>query len=593
MKITPTSLTLNQLFSATNEQYVIPPYQRRYSWQEKQIYELLDDVELLEGSDTHLFGNIVCLTGSHTAGINQLELVDGQQRLTTISILLECVRRRLESDKKSDLASEVARLLSAKTMDGKHVPKILLDSIDGKEFMRLVGGDVNGDYRNECLRKAFSVISSWVAEESFESLSAFIYRLQNQALVIRLDVSDAKDAFKLFETINNRGLRLSPTDIIKNFLLGNAARFGEEPLERARETWAKLIRNLDGTNPDNFFRYFLTASTRRRVTTGYVVTTFKDMFMKEVKEAATLPERHFYLDEEQEDDEEVGNSEAKEAIAEQSEEELKKVTFRQFLSRLVLNSKVYGELVLAKTGNSKVDRRLCNLRMIKAAQTFGFLMHLRAGGCSDKDFLAILALTESFVLRRHVCRERSNDTERLFATLCGVDCQDPVDATRHAYREFCPSDDKFKDEFSSVSFTSNIIDRARYCLEVIELSSHGNYDELKVLDAESVHVEHIIPQKIKTKRAKDEFGDWVDYLGEKAEIYHPKYVSLIGNLTLFAGPLNIGASNNPFSKKKAAYRESSILITKELAGAPNFRFQQVKKRSERLAELAVKLWPTP
>ena len=75
MKITPTSLTINQLFGATNEQYVIPTYQRRYTWNEKQVYELIEDIGLIEEADTHLLGSIVCLAGHHQAGVNQLELV--------------------------------------------------------------------------------------------------------------------------------------------------------------------------------------------------------------------------------------------------------------------------------------------------------------------------------------------------------------------------------------------------------------------------------------------------------------------------------------------------------------------------------------
>ena len=593
MKITPTSLTLNQLFSSSNEQYVIPAYQRRYSWHERQVLELVDDIELLEGGDTHLLGSIVCLTGSHTAGLNQLELVDGQQRLTTISILFECIKERLAKDKRTDLVTEVARLLSAKSIDGKVMPKVLLDSIDSKEFARLQKAESAGDFKNDNLRQAFDVLREWVAEQEPEDLSAFLYRLQNQAFVIRLDVSDAKDAFKLFETINNRGLRLSPTDIIKNFLLGNAARFGAESLELAREAWAKLIRNLDGTSSDVFFRYFLTARTKRRVTAAYVVPVFKLLFMNEVKEAASLPDRHNYVDDEDDDEEGEGDSASESIPLPDEEVEYEQVSFKQFLVRLVLSAKVYAELVLAKTGNAKIDRRLNNLRKIKAGQTFGFLMYLRVGGCDEKNFLKILALTEAFVLRRHVCRERANETERLFASLCGIDCASPIAETRAFYREYCPSDDKFREEFAAVNFTSNILDRARYCLETIEMSKHGSYAELQVLGTDSVHVEHIMPQKIKSKKVKEEFGDWVTYLGDKAEILHSKYVSRIGNLTLFSGTLNIGASNNPFAKKKSAYRESSILITKDLLNYSQFKVKQIELRSKKFAELAVELWPAP
>ena len=171
--------------------------------------------------------------------------------------------------------------------------------------------------------------------------------------------------------------------------------------------------------------------------------------------------------------------------------------------------------------------------------------------------------------------------------------RDPVPATRDAYRELYPSDDKFRDEFAATSFTSNVIDRARYCLEQIEMSKHGEHAELQVLGAENVHVEHIIPQKIKTKKAKEEFGDWVEYLGDKAELRHQKYVSRIGNLTIFAGALNIGASNNPFHKKRQAYKESSIKLTQDLLKKSQFKFKEVEQRSKELAEIAIGLWPMP
>jgi hypothetical protein len=592
MIITPTSLTINQLFGSNNEQYVIPTYQRRYSWHERQVWELIDDIGLIEGSDTHLLGSIVCLTGHHTAGLNRLELVDGQQRLTTITILLECIRQRLDALDERDEAAEVARLLSAKPLGGQTVRKVALDSIDAAEFDRLVTNDKQREFQNKPLEWAFAAVREWVAEQPLEQLGSFLYRLKNQAIVIRLDVSEAKDAFKLFETINNRGLKLSPTDIIKNFLLGNAARFGNEALQEARASWTLLIEHLDGTNSDAFFRYYLMSLLKVRLTAGDVVPSFKKVFMQQVVEAKALPERHLYADPDEATEEDSENGDDG-VVAEVDASAIEQISFKDFLTRLVLSAKIYGELVLVKTVDAETNRHLRNLKMIKAVQTYGFLMHLRAGGCTKQHFREILKLTESFVLRRHVCRERSNETEALFAKLCAVSPTDPIQATRDAYRELCPDDDKFRDEFSAASFTSNVIDRARYCLEQIEMSKHGDHAELQVLGAEDVHVEHIVPQKIKTRKAKEEFGDWVEYLGDKAELRHPRYVSRIGNLTIFAGALNIGASNNPFHKKRQAYKESSIKLTQELSRKSQFKFKDVEQRSTALAEMAVCLWPMP
>ncbi len=597
MKITPASLTINQLLGSANEKFVIPSYQRRYSWRGQQLFDLIDDISVLEGTDSHLLGSIVCLTGDHVAGLNSLELVDGQQRLTTISILLECLRARFESENAQDHVQELDRLLTAKPYDGPSVPKIALDTMDSTEYrqhIKIPNPEAETHFLNPRLRDAFANTRKWAAGQNLKDLHAFKYRLLNQAFVVRLDVSAAKDAFKLFETINNRGLRLSPTDLIKNFVLGNAARFGSAPLESAKASWSKLTGYLDRADSDAFFRYFLIARLATRLTKSQVVSEFQNYFMNAVSEAETLPDRHWYGYEVEDDDEEdsgdqVSISEEARSIETTSE----KFTFEVFMTDLVKAAKIFGELVSQQTGDAKIDRHLRNLRMIKATQSYGFLMYLRSGGTSKNKFIEVLKLTESFILRRHVCRERANDTESLFARLCEIDPKDPIPNLMEAYREECPTDEKFSEEFANTAFTSNIVDRARYCLEQLELASHGEHAELGVLGTDSVHVEHIIPKKIATKRSRDEFGNWEEYLGNGARAKHSKQVNRIGNLTLFSGTLNIVASNNPFGMKKQGYKVSSILMTKELAQMAHFKFAQVDARSKSLASRAVARWPLP
>lgn len=594
MIITPTSLTITQLLGSQNEQYVIPAYQRRYSWQEKQLWELIDDISLIEGADTHLLGSIVCLTGHHTAGINKLELVDGQQRITTISVLLLCILERLKSEGEHAEAQDIERLLQAKALGGTPVRKIALDSLDQPEYEKLAGGGKVDHAANANLATAFSTFRDWVSKKDLSDLGTFLYRLKNQAIVIRLDVSDAKDAFKLFETINNRGLKLSPTDIIKNFLLGNAARFGPPHLELARTKWAELISQLDGTSFDSFFRHYLCAKLKRRITVSYVIPNFKTVFMQQVSEAATLPERHWYNTVEPSDDESDDSSDVSEDLVEPVSLKTPKVSFSDFLDDLVHSSNIFGQIARARSGNATIDRHLRNLRMIKAQQTYGFLMVLRVGGCSDSAFIEVLQLTESLLVRRHICRERANENETAFARLCGVDCANPLPEVIATFRALTPTDEKFRYSFSSFEFTANLIERARYCLEQLENQAQGKHVELIVGGPDLVHVEHIIPQKIKTKRAKDEFGDWPAYLGKGSEMKHARFVSQIGNLTLIAGPLNMGASNGPYDKKKSAYANSAISLTKRLpVDYSEFRFEQVEARGADLADRAVVLWPIP
>lgn len=561
------------------------------------MLQLIDDINLLEGADTHLFGSVVCLTGAHTAGVNSLELVDGQQRLTSINILLELLRETFKAAGADRQIQELARLLSAQPYNGPPMPKIALDTMDSEEFRLHADGKdapMAATFANRQLEEAFRAARGWIADQTEDHLIGFQYRLLNQGLVVRLDVSEAKDAFKLFETINNRGLKLSSTDLIKNLILGNAARFGSDKLEQAKAGWTKLTRFLDTDDSDAFFRYLLISRLQKRVTKADVVSEFHAHFLREVSEAAKLPERYWYDDELEDEDEsddatvENGNDDEIEADPESNQ-----VSFVEFLNELVTAAKIYSELVNQKTGDKAIDRHLRNLHMIKAVQTYGFLMHLRAKGASKRTFIEVLRLTEDFILRRHICRERANETETMFANLCDVDPKNPLPRISETYRDASPSDDKFRDEFANASFTSNIIDRARYCLEQLELSKHGKHEELGILGTDAVHVEHIIPQRITTRKSREEFGNWEEYLGDRVKTLHPKFVHRIGNLTLFAGSLNIVASNNPFSMKKKNYKESSILMTKELAEMANFKFTNIDARSKELAQLAVERWPIP
>jgi len=597
MVITPTTLTITQLLGSTNEQYVIPAYQRRYSWRHAQVAALWDDIDAVTGTDTHLLGTIVCLAGHHKAGINCLELVDGQQRLTTISIILHCFLERMQMEEEEEAARDLERLLSCKAFGGRANPKIDLDSLDSRQFGRHISSEEISDPENQHLLSAFGWIREWIKELNLTALGEFLYKLMNQAFVIRLDVSEAKDAFKLFETINNRGLKLSPTDIIKNFILGNAARFGSKDLQHAQDRWRDLLKHLDGICTDTFFRQYLICIRQTKVTRRMLVGEFKDYFMNGVKEAEGLPDHYRYDDQDDDDEDETDSEDGDNGEDEESngtKRVLAKVPFRRFLKQLVDGAGFYREIFSAQMGKPAIDRRLRNLKLIKSMQSHGFLMALRLQGCDDSKFEQVLALTEAFILRRHVCREPSNQTEQLFAKLCAIDAKNPVPELRRELQELCPSNEDFEKEFTAASFKGALMDRARYCLEQFELHQQGRYVELVPVGSDSVHIEHIIPQKIQGRWAKNEFGDWPTYLGPNANAKHGKYLWRIGNLTLFAGPLNIGASNNPYARKAAAYKQSAFKITKSLpVKYSTFRFAQVDKRSAELAKLAVKIWPLP
>jgi hypothetical protein len=270
------------------------------------------------------------------------------------------------------------------------------------------------------------------------------------------------------------------------------------------------------------------------------------------------------------------------------------VSFQEFVEDLVRQSVIYSEIVNASTKNLSINRRLRNLRMIKSVQTYGFLLAMRSRSCPDKTFEQLLELTESFLLRRHICKRRANENESMFGTLCSANALDPIPETKKAFKDLSPTDDEFSVAFVKFEFKSGLIDRARYCLERFEVSLHGAFSEIEIADTDKVHVEHIIPQTIKTTSSKKDADGWIQYLGDRAEANHRHNVSKIGNLSLLAGTLNITASNAAYHVKKAEYQQSAIKISTMLpADYPEFRFEEVEKRSKYFAEMAPKLWPRP
>ncbi len=586
MKISPTTLTVGQLFSQMSEQYVVPAYQRRYSWHEKQVQELVDDIVALEDGETHLLGSIVCLASAHTAGLNRLELVDGQQRLTTIAVLIYCLkqffqRRGLESE-----AAELDRMVVSKALGGETQPKVLLDSLDAPQFRSLSENRPPSTGTNTNLEAAFRMFESRLMEMREDDVARFVYRLQNHTLIIRLDVSDATDAHKLFETINNRGLKLSPPDILKNFILGNAAKYSRRDLEMAREVWASLLSILDGLSLESFFRAFMVATLNRRVTRSFVIPYFKQYYRAMVDEARHDTSLHRnYSDEDEEADELEAD------VIPNLEIKGDRLSFQQFLESVLRFARSYGQVLNCSTPDASLNAGLRSLHLVGSVTAHPFLSAIWSRGIGSREMKEIVDMTSVVLLRRHTCRERTSDNERLFASICDLKGSNLIPGFQKSALRYYPSDETFARMFASATYPSNSLNRARYCLERIEHYKRGDTGELAVVGGTSVHLEHIIPLKIRTAKSRAEYGDWASYLGTESESLHPEYVSRIGNLTLIAGSMNIAASNNPFHSKSGFYRQSDIVITRELAeNYTDFNFDSVTERSKEMASLAVSLW---
>ena len=257
-------------------------------------------------------------------------------------------------------------------------------------------------------------------------------------------------------------------------------------------------------------------------------------------------------------------------------------------------STTYKKLVFNSHENTKIQRHIKNLNNILSKPVYIFLMHfLDNNDYTTNDKIKVLKCFENLMLRRHICERRTSENDDIVAKLVPYIEKENVLQNIKDYllkTEHIPLDNEFKESFPKHQFKGRLIDRAKYVLEKVEYFKRGNTNELTITSSVEVHLEHIIPQTINTKKAKEELGDWVTYLGDNSTVKHKKYVNYIGNMTLLGEALNIQAYNNPFSKKKRSYRESNFLITNELTSQNDFKFYHVDKRSEELTELITKIW---
>lgn len=571
MKITPTSLSISQLLSTESEQFTIPAYQRRYSWQDKQVKELFDDINHLEGGETHLLGSIVCLTGDHGAGINALELVDGQQRTTTIMLFLDAIEDRLRADANDEDAQSINKLVNSRDYTGTKSKKLQLGDLDNKDFTRVVDGRELDEVVNNNLLKARKLIGDLIGKLDTEEFNQFRYKFINNAYIIRLDVAQAKDAFKLFETINNRGLSLSPTDIIKNFLLGNASIISSETLESVKEDWTRIVLSLDGIDMDNFFRQYMAGQTGQKVTQTRLIDTFKAYYARNIEEGEALREYEEF------------------AEAVEGSETTNKQDLKAFAKTLRLAADIYRQIQQASFADDEINRRLINLKKIRSVASYTFILNLmQRGSVGNNHVLEILRMIEIFMLRRNVAEYRTSELEDIFVALTKLPDENIVAATKQIFVDNMPSDEEFETRLTGHVFKGQLEARAKYMLEYL---SYGTLSptEMVIKSHRAVELEHIMPQTIDTKKAKEELGDWVSYLGEDAAL-HGEYLTKLGNLTMLGKKLNIVASNNPFEAKKVEYEKSEIAMTRELAANDSWGLKQIDVRTEKLTKQAVALW---
>ncbi|RLA24996.1 MAG: DUF262 domain-containing protein, partial [Gammaproteobacteria bacterium] len=273
--------------------------------------------------------------------------------------------------------------------------------------------------------------------------------------------------------------------------------------------------------------------------------------------------------------------------------EFNKISIVEFSKNLKNLSEIYKQLLKRKHQNPKINQHLFNLQRIKSFPSYIFLLDLfNRKDIDDNTIISILKIIETFMLRRHICEYRTGELDNIFAKLINIDNKDIENNIKTQLLKDLPEDNEFEEKFAAADFKREI-NRAKYILEILEYDVISDKGEFIIQSGADVHLEHIIPQTIDTKKSKKELGDWEEYLGENSLELHKNFVNKIGNFTLLAYDLNIIASNNPFKDKLFEYSKSNIQITKNICREfqeKEFTFSEVTKRSVSIAQKAISLW---
>lgn len=555
-------LTIRALLDRPSNSFVVPRHQRQFEWTKEQWNDLWSDLQIGKIEDSHFLGSIVVIP-SDKAGvnINYFEVNDGQQRLTTILILLSAIRDQAQKIGNSEFAQYIyEHYLSSNYFEGgskKIVPKMVLGSLDDQQFNKVREGSLlnNPQRDNHRIFECYNFFSELISEFDIKRLEEFQERVVDKIIIVHINVADKLNAFRLFETLNDRGLALSAVDLIKNHLLMRAAADGNDDiLNLIVEEWLEMYQKIRNYDPVTFFYRFIVSEYPGKISAQQLY----------------------------------------EAISKRSRDENWGAKYiSDFTIKLKNAAIVYSELIEASTGNTKIDRRLTDIKLFEASPSYTLLLKitplLKNGKLKEDQYLKVIDLIESFHIRWGICGQSTSRLNDIYNRICNkLDIEKAAeipDLVEDEYLSVASSitDTAFQTAFQN-AFSQPSATRTKYIIWKL-----GNPEGEISLNFDEVHTEHIMPQTLSR--------EWISDLGQSSELEeseikktHDILMNKIGNFALIKGEWNISMSNKVFLEKVKYYKNSEILLTKDLFSRSSWTFEDVINRTEELANKAVGIW---
>ena len=545
---------------------MVPPNQRSYAWEIPHVQTLLEDLSgaiSAGGSSPYFLGTVVLTQGSG----DRLEVADGQQRLATTSILIAAIRDRLEemgdAEKKAAALFTTEYLLIYDVMTGENTPRLKLNYEDNDFFLNQVLVSATEAVRSKdappvpshlrianaaALAKQHveKIISQFKPADKPKELYKWVKFLREAAMVIAIRVPDHINAYTMFETLNDRGLRASQTDILKNFLFGKA----QDRLHEVQMKWSSMVAAIETIGDEDLLLTYL----RHHWTLTHGYTAERELAALVKNEVAGKQQA-------------VTMATSLDALATDYTGLLNPLEYigwptvdKQTRAYIYITTKILAveqilPVLLAVLKKFEPAQAKTSMKMFLNWSVRFMVAGSGGGGPLDRAYGAL-------------AKEVIDGTIKTAAQL------------REKVRPgVLRTDAEFKQAFSKARVTKNTL--GRYYLRALELHKEGeaNADLGGTLDETyAFNVEHVMPQRESPSWPIDE---------QLAQQFRKR----LGNMALLSPDENVKLGNKGFAEKRVAYAKSPLLLTQSVGAFQSWGPAEIDQWQETLAELAVKIWP--
>lgn len=595
--------TISELFNPDKDiTYFIPKYQREYVWGKKEWELLFDDI--LSNENSHFLGSIICINSKRDSQDNdRLELIDGQQRMTTLNILFITLYEHLSFFKNGITDEEEQSEFNSELLNLKY--KLILKS--DKKTLRLepsVSGKNKQDFEHlfsfetKMLENRFNRSASAGIRRIVKAFRYFLNRLQeliiieeneekietlifnktkslellkkiNSALLVKIEVNNHSDAFTLFETLNNRGVPLSPIDLIKNSFLNQSEKLDKNSIDENFDNWNRLIQNLteDYNVQERFLRHFYNSfkneeqieiKGRTRATRSNLIDIYDSLIVRDTN---------------------------------------------YFFERLYKSSEIYNKLITYnQDGNSEaVASKLKDLQNIGGASSYALLLYsFEKYTLTEPEKINLIEFLVKFFLRRNITdTPPTRDLDTIFIETIKklhLNTEYSFELIKKEITGFAsyPSDSFFMEKLNGKLYEENAGSTRFILCKIEELNNKTKetYTDLWARDSKNNFIwtiEHIFPQ------GENIPEQWTNMIADgdkrKAKEIQEEWVHTIGNLTLTG--YNSQLSNLSFDKKRdrtnpdKAYvgYKNGMFLNKEIKDKNDWKLEDIKNRGEKLISL--------